>query len=388
MNVIKFILLFSLIFKTFCSIHNTAAEEFALLILAAADDDGNVDSFGLNNLGSLLDDIADSTVVEINVSTTGTPLMLNIKDIVPNLRNGQITFSELHRLAENIYNAHFPQGQNPIDIINNYDIINYLTTPVNNNAGNNNAGNNNNAESIKMLDGSMSKEIFYPPIINQNNRIFNYIRNHNVNQLIHPNVNAQGNAQPNLQILAQSIDINNPNNQYTTSSQSPAYVNRERLFRAITAQCIKSYSTCKDKYFTQNHNTNDINFYIVTSTDNNGITRHSFIIDDSLNHKLAHPFTLKETNNNNDITYVEDNSYSSTEITYNDIVNRNNGYQKLYTPNDVTQNGIGLISKIGTEIDNNGHLYQPNQYYINDNKLNQNALSARIASNTLINSKR
>ena len=98
-------------------------ELISLLLLAGSNQDGTMAKDGILDL-------------KVNVSSNNNKqIILSIKDIIPNLRNEKTTYKTLNDLAEIIYKTYFPEGPNPDDIINSYDIINALTTSYNN--GNN-----------------------------------------------------------------------------------------------------------------------------------------------------------------------------------------------------------------------------------------------------------
>ncbi|OUM64071.1 hypothetical protein PIROE2DRAFT_60900 [Piromyces sp. E2] len=346
MKALFILILIIFIASAYCSIHNTMIELLAGLIFAAADDDGNIQ----RELGSLYN---ANKYLKVNVAADGSPaLNLGITEIIPDLRNGNINFSELYKLAERVYTKHFPNGKKPIDIINEYDFIHYLTTSTK-------EGN----IPISLFNGSTSKEIFYSVDTNQNKKIFNAIKSYKVN-----NNN-------------KSININNNNVPVSIVSKEAAYTKRSNLIKAIAAQCINLNKVCKDKFFNDNHNTNNLKFNIITTSDGK-VTKHSFIIDDNKSEIIAHPFTLAEKKDkSNKITYVNDETFSPREITYKEMVKMNSGYHKRYNNSGIQDLGIGLIPKCGIVIDNDGKIYQPKEYAIDNDHLNSNAKSAYIAKN-------
>jgi len=349
MKALIILIFITFISNTYCSIHNTMIELLAALIYAAADDNGNIQ----NELGSLY---GVNDYFTVNVAADGNPpLNLRIIDIIPELRNGHINFSELYELAEKVYTKHFPLGQDPVDIINQYDIIHYLTTS-------NKSGN----VPISLFDGPMSKQIFYSLDEMQNQKIFYAIKSFTIDD---------NNGVDNM-------DINNINIPVSIISKDTEYLKRTSLIKAIAAQCINVRKVCKDKFFNDNHDTNNLRFNIITSTDETMI-KHTLIIDDSKEEILAHPFTLTEKKDeNNNVIYINDETYSPREVTYKDMVKvMNKGYHKKYINRGIEDPGIGLIAKCGIIIDNRDKKYQPKEYAIDDDHLNNWAKGAYIARN-------
>jgi len=89
--------------------------------------------------------------LKVNISSQNNKqIMLSIKDIISNLRNEITTYKTLNDLTEIVYNTYFPEGSNPDDIINSYDIINALTT-----------SNNNGNIPVSLFTGTSSKNVFF-----------------------------------------------------------------------------------------------------------------------------------------------------------------------------------------------------------------------------------
>ncbi|ORX41588.1 hypothetical protein BCR36DRAFT_375209 [Piromyces finnis] len=363
MKFFYFILILLFIIKVYSSAHDHMKELFAILTYAVSDDDGNI----------VMDVDSNNKKIELKVNVsgqTGHDIIIDIKDIIPNLRNNKVTFSKLHDLADTIYNTYFPTGTNPADIINSYDLINVLTKSTNNNP-------------ISLFLGLENKEINYLSKSNINKHIYNYIKNKSINDL-------KGNQN-------QPVNINNPSNKLTLNTNNSNYSSKSDLIAAIAAQCINASIFCKDIHFESTRdfdkNNNDkLNTFIITTKNGNTI-KHSFIIDDGELKILSHPFTLIETkDSNNNIIYSVDSSFSPNSITYNDVINYNNGYHKHYTTSNRVQDpGIGIIYQFGTILEKNGNRYDPNNsndpsYFVNDNTLNSISVKGYIAKNSVLTS--
>jgi len=340
MKFLRYILISLYVIKAYCSAHDHLKELISLLLLAGSNQDGNMAKDGIFDL-------------KVNVSSKiNKQIMLSIKDIIPNLRNGITTYKTLNDLAEIVYKTYFPDGSNPDDIINSYDIIHALTT-----------SNNNGNNPVSLFTGTSNKNVFIISDLRQNKRLGWYIRDTN---------------------LGRNTDINNYYNPFSTSSHhNIEYSSRSDLFKAIAAQCIKDRRTCKDLYFYPRRrfrdNYSEITCYIVTNNDGNTI-KHSFIINDLRNREVAHPFTLIENNINNQVSYSVDTSFSPNTLTYRQIENILGGYHKTYFTNRIRDPGIGIIFHSGINLVN--QFNRPiNNYYINDNELRLNIIGAVIGSN-------
>jgi len=315
--IILFVLL-CIICRVNCDLDNYGNEEISLLILAAADNNGEIAAYKNNNKWYY------KTVY--NGKKNNRKCYESIVDIIPELRRlydkecrkagiaihspRQRIFGtvedyfrdELYPAALRTYNKYFSGVSNTNDVerrIKKYDLFGKLTE-------------NSKVGAINIYDKNIDVDIIFPDNDKFYNSIASYIKD-------------------------------NKNGFDKVNFNGPLYLNNEKLqnipenvLYKIVELCIEDKDSCKN-YF-ENSDTNkgkikylsDVNFVIVKSKINNVERYHFFTARNASNNiknrKMAHQFTVKY--NSQTKSYENDNDYRHQELDYKQIESINNNYGK------------------------------------------------------------
>jgi len=361
-----------------CNIYNYGNEELSTLILAVADDNGNLAS---NKNGWLS---VDNTYIPPNNpnnpnnnNNNPSPNTEDISFIIPSLTsawnngfshgnlNAAITsveqeYGRIYNLAMQTYKKYFNNdSENQDNIIDKYDIIKFLTTNV-------------GGKPIGLFDSSINKEIYYPV-------------NDNVYKDFVDAVKYKYGKSKFKGIL--ELDTNNNLNLLNP----PFEVMYEIAHQCnISPNCLKYFEENDpkvNKYGTRKSDKNDgfylsdVNFNIVKSeiADDNGnmVTRYHLFTADNSNKKnkqrIAHQFAIKYDDKKR--TWEKDSIlYQFKERTYSELAKnlqpeRLNDYGKTYQNNGVVDSGIGIFAESDIKFTYKGKTVYATRYRDTNNRV-------------------
>jgi len=354
MKLTFIILILNFIIKIYCGSYTSINELLAALIVAASDNNGNIQQE--NHNGQFRD-------LRITVSSPNNPRQLNldINSIIPSLRannqnnlfgnllNKPITFNDIHKMALSVFNKYF---NNPI--FNNNDDVDNLNNQEIRNLGEQIL---NELDIFKSLTNDPANTL--PPI---------GIFDGDVKEIYYPSSSAQLTATRYLhQYERYRNNNNNPMPSFrsiTTSSQDHIDVIKSFIMHCGTNR------NCRN-IFSNPNSINNVDIIFVKS-DIGGTIRYHPIISNKYTDNIYHPFSLRYDSASL-FNYNIDTSYGFKSLSFQNIEANTHGYFKQYNYHNtnnqnsnvgtVNEKGIGLLAICGTTLTfDDNDIEQPSDY--------------------------